>query len=67
MELVHWRISNHRNMIPQWRAKQRTTAWAAPKAFGAGKPSLLERVRVAVRRVLNELHAALHKNEWRWE
>ena len=54
-------------MIPQWRAKQGTTAWAAPKAFGAGKPSLLERVRVVAGRVLNESHAALHKNEWRWE
>ena len=57
-ELVHRWISKHRNMISQRLAQQGTTA---------GKPSLLECVRVVTGRVLNELHAALHKNEWRWE
>jgi hypothetical protein len=52
-------------MISQRRDQKGTTAWAAvDQMLTAGKPSLLERsVRVAAIRVLNEMHAALHKNE----
>ena len=49
-ELVHRRISKHRNMISQRLARNNK-----------------RRVGVAAGRVLNEVHAALHKNEWRWE
>ena len=38
----------------------------SPESF-RGWESLRECVRVAAGRVLNELHAALHKNEWRRE
>ena len=50
IELVHRRISKHRNMISQRQARDNKQC-----------------VRVVAGRVLNELHAALHKNEWRWE
>jgi hypothetical protein len=49
-QLVHRRISKHRNMISQRQARNNKQC-----------------VRVVAGRVLNELHAALHKNEWRWE
>jgi predicted DCC family thiol-disulfide oxidoreductase YuxK len=56
-------------MISQRRAQQGTTAWAAVgQKLMAGRPSLLERrVRVVAGRVVNEVHAALYENEWRWE
>jgi hypothetical protein len=56
-------------MISQWRVQQGTMAWAAiDQKLTAGKPSFLGRhVRVVAGRVLNEVHAALYENEWRWE
>ena len=49
-ELVHRRISKHRNVISQRHTRNNKC-----------------RVGVAAGRVLNEVHAALHENEWRWE